>query len=319
MSSGSRADALAAIYAIAQRDIGNRGLAHDPASNLFNAHPNDFANACVQIGQSATPHLGIVTGFYIPNATPPAAETDGPLGAIYLARTLIPLGIRVTILVDEFLVDTIRVGLIAAGLDTSVAQSLARLPSDLTHLIALERVGPSYSAETISDVMRQTFIETVAAEHWDRCLTMRGRDITDIMEPAHCLFENSGIPTIGIGDGGNEIGMGKISWDTIRRNIPNGATIACRVKTDHLIVVGISNWGAYALAAGIAVVRGQALHPLAYDLDHERTILQAMIDSGPLVDGVTGKPTLSVDGFAFDEYIQPLIQIGRYTTHDRGE
>ena len=36
----------------------------------------------------------------------------------------------------------------------------------------------------------------------------------------------------------------------------NGDLIHCRVPTDHLIVAGVSNWGAYALAAGIYVLRG---------------------------------------------------------------
>ena len=45
--------------------------------------------------------------------------------------------------------------------------------------------------------------------------------------------------------------MGKIPWDVIRRNIPRGGLVACRVPADHLIVCGISNWGAYGLAAGV--------------------------------------------------------------------
>ena len=65
--------------------------------------------------------------------------------------------------------------------------------------------------------------------------------------------------TIGIGDGGNEIGMGKIPHETIVKNIPNGDLIHCRVPTDHLIVAGVSNWGAYALAAGrVRASRGEA-------------------------------------------------------------
>src|SRR5258707_3766177 len=86
------------------------------------------------------------------------------------------------------------------------------------------------------------------------------------MSAALLLFEAAGrqsppFPTTGIGDGGNEIGMGKIPWDVIRRNIPNGGLVACRVPTDHLIVCGVSNWGAYGLAAGVAFFRGQKAEP----------------------------------------------------------
>ena len=38
--------------------------------------------------------------------------------------------------------------------------------------------------------------------------------------------------------------MGKIPHETIVKNIPNGDLIHCRVPTDHLIVAGVSNWGA---------------------------------------------------------------------------
>src|SRR5439155_719155 len=83
------------------------------------------------------------------------------------------------------------------------------------------------------------FLDQVPPEHQDRCHTMRGRDITTNMSPAHWLFEapaRRGVATIGIGDGGNEIGMGRIPWDIIQRNIPNGGLVACRTATEQLIV-----------------------------------------------------------------------------------
>jgi hypothetical protein len=142
---------------------------------------------------------------------------------------------------------------------------------------------------------------------------MRGRDITELMAPAHRLFQKEPIRvaeiTIGIGDGGNEIGMGKIAWDTIRKNIDNGAMIACRVPVDYLVVAGISNWGAYALAAGIALVRGQKLDPALFDPEKECQLLQLMVEKGPLVDGKTSEPTATVDGVAFDDYIVLLAKI----------
>ena len=42
--------------------------------------------------------------------------------------------------------------------------------------------------------------------------------------------------------------MGKLPWATIRKNVPQGGVVACRVATDYLIVAGVSNWGAYALS-----------------------------------------------------------------------
>ena len=61
--------------------------------------------------------------------------------------------------------------------------------------------------------------------------------------------------TIGIGDGGNEIGMGKLPAGLIAQHVPNGAQIACVTSCDHLVVAGVSNWGAYGLAAGVRLLR----------------------------------------------------------------
>jgi D-glutamate cyclase len=311
-------DRLRAIRDVIQRDIGERGLARDAERNLVNACPNDFANACRNIGENASPSVAIITGFWIAHAVLPCGETDGPLGAVYLAAALQSIGVSASIITDSFCEEAIKVGIEAGNLSEEV--SVLKLPPyavtmdmagnrlgniwdsfipndwhhfvnahHLTHLIALERVGPARD---------------------DRCYSMRGRDITDFTCPAHLLFEDavrrqSRLETIGIGDGGNEIGMGKIPPEVIERNIPNGRKIASRVATDQLIVAGISNWGAYALAVGVALVRGQKLDAALFDSERERKILQLMVECGPLVDGKTAQPTATVDGIAFDDYIQP--------------
>ena len=140
---------------------------------------------------------------------------------------------------------------------------------------------------------------------------MRGIDITDLMLPITNLFRRDATQTatIGIGDGGNEIGMGKLPHDLVAENVPNGDLIHCRVATDFLIVAGVSNWGAYALAAGVYVLRGKTPPPDLFDPDREREILEVMVREGPLVDGVTGKPTATVDGLTWDEYASPLKRI----------
>ena len=300
-------DVLQAIRDIIQNDIGNRGLRADPVANLVNAFPDDFHHACESIVQHPNPALCVVTGFFIPTATPPAGETDGPLGALFLARALVPLGIPVVLATDAFCVQAMEAGLDECSLCDQVKIVTLPAPIDaatmsdaayaqdafggvpITHLIAIERVGPNKDG---------------------RCLTMRGRDITDRMSPAHRLFQPGGIVTIGIGDGGNEIGMGKISAEIIARNIPNGATVACRTATDHVIVAGVSNWGGYALAAGIAHLREMSLARNLFDPQRELAILEQMVAAGPLVDGVTGQPSATVDGLTWEQYAEVLVRIG---------
>ncbi|MFO0842777.1 MAG: DUF4392 domain-containing protein [Gemmataceae bacterium] len=308
----SDSDRLGAILAAVQRDVGRRGLAR-----LFEAVPKDFAAACNSLAGEAS--LGVITGFWIPTAG--LAETDGPLGAVYLARTLGQLGIRVQVISDPFCHHSLEAGLAACGrLESTPVTDLGQpIREGVSHLLALERVGPSHVPDSVGAESLRRFLEEVPKSHHNRCHSMRGIDITDRMLAAERVFEwdrrfgaaVNGPLTLGIGDGGNEIGMGKLPWSLIRDNVPNGGVIACRVPTDFLIVAGISNWGAYALAAGVAVVKGVTPPADWFDVDLERRILREMVEKGPLVDGVTGLAEASVDGLAFEQYIQPLVELGR--------
>jgi hypothetical protein len=335
---------LDAIRDLIQEDVGNRGLRTDPEANLITACPNDFREACHSIADAPGPVVAIVTGFFIPHAQPPCGETDGPLGAIFLARALSPLGIRVALVTDSFCKKALEVGLSTCGLQNEVL--LVTLPPPthpwnvfikrdwqdfmehgglqklgrFTHLIALERVGPSHTPASIRNQFGSTaapverFSREVPGEHHNRCHTMNGRDITAEMAPAHLLFEAAKgsmppITTIGIGDGGNEIGMGKLDWEIVRHNIPNGGTVACRVATDYLIVSGVSNWGAYGLAGGVRHLLRAPPDKNLFDPDVEREVLREMVENGPLVDGVTGKARVTVDGLPFERYVELLRQM----------
>jgi len=195
---------LAAILAAIQTDPGNRGLGKDPKDNLFNSCAGDFEAACRSISSTEKASLAVVTGFYISSANPPAFETDGPLGAIFLARSL-STNINISTVTDSWGIPAMLAGVEYCGLGSSV--SVLRTGEEsigpVSHLLAIERVGPN---------------------HQDRCYSMRGHDVTAFTEPAHVMFNGeaniSRPPTIGIGDGGNEIGMGKISHETIVKNIP---------------------------------------------------------------------------------------------------
>ena len=78
----------------------------------------------------------------------------------------------------------------------------------------------------------------------------------------------------------------------------------------HLIVCGVSNWGAYGLATGVRLLRAEPHDAALYDLERERELLRIMVEGGPLVDGVSGKPSVTVDGLSFDTYAAPLRRMG---------
>jgi len=338
---------LDTIRDLIQQDVGNRGLRADPATNLITACAGDFSAACRSIFETPGAAIGIVTGFYIPHAEPPCGETDGPLGALFLARALTPLGVKVFIATDSFCTGALQAGLAVCGLVDTVPLFTLPAPAEssslspgayterfldqvcqhvpvFTHLIALERAGPSHTTASLRSQPGYTaadldlFLAEVPFHEHDRCHTMKGRDITMHMSPAHWLFEEAPkvlpIKTIGIGDGGNEIGMGKIPWKAIRRNIAGGGLVACRVPADYLIVCGVSNWGAYGLAAGIRSLLAVNDDAELFNLQCERDLLRIMVERGPLVDGVSGQPSITVDGLSFERYAEPLRRLGALQT-----
>ena len=241
---------LAAILAAVQIDPGNRGLARDPDDNLFTATAGQFQAACRSIAEHPNPRVRIYTGFFIPTAEPPSFESDGPLGATFISWVFSCLDIAVDIRADAALLHSVS--------QWDQPSTFRRI---ISHVLALERPGPTYDG---------TF------------RTMRGIDISSHHEAVHAKYVADavlpGVVTIGIGDGGNEIGMGKISPKIMTANIPSGAAVHCRIGTDYLIVAGVSNWGAYALAAGVALVRSQMAggEPVRLPHEDERTRLEWM-------------------------------------------
>jgi D-glutamate cyclase len=321
------AEKLAAILAAVQTDPGNRGLARIPHDNLFTATAGDFQNACQSLADDPEGTIAVFTGFYIPTGEPPAAETDGPLGARFLTEALARLRRRSVVFTDVSAEQSVVSGLRSIGLERDRKFEAETTTADgLPRVAVLTVPGPKHPWHVFSaldwfsavhghGIRHVISIERVGPSHQDgRCYSMRGRDISDETAPMHhllheCQQRTPRIQTIGIGDGGNEMGMGRIPWATIARNIPNGAQIACRVPTDQLIVAGVSNWGAYAIAAGLFVLQNTMPPPDLFDPARERRILEVMVREGPLVDGVTGKQTATVDGLTWEEYSAPLVRI----------
>ena len=108
----------------------------------------------------------------------------------------------------------------------------------------------------------------------------------------------SRVVTIGVGDGGNEIGMGNVRT-RLRRLGPLMARIAAVVSTDHLVVSGVSNWGAYAIAAALGRL---AEKPLLHTPEDERRLIEACVAAGA-VDGLSRRREATVDALALDVHV----------------
>ena len=108
--------------------------------------------------------------------------------------------------------------------------------------------------------------------------------------------QSRGIPTVGVGDGGNEIGMGAVA-DAVHKYIPHGEILCAQLATDVLLPAGVSNWGCDAIQSALAILTGkpELLHTSAL----ERRLIDAAANAG-LVDGNTGKCEPTVDGLPLD-------------------
>jgi hypothetical protein len=133
---------------------------------------------------------------------------------------------------------------------------------------------------------------------------MAGEDISRWTEPLDSFALNSGIPIIGIGDGGNEVGMGSLI-DALREIMPHYLSCLCAVKADVCIPVDVSNWGAYGLSAALSSVAGKWL---AQDEDEERAAL-TMLGGRDMVDGVTKKKEASVDGLPIERHMKIIADL----------
>jgi hypothetical protein len=80
---------------------------------------------------------------------------------------------------------------------------------------------------------------------------MRGIDMTaaGLIAPLHRLCSETQVPFLAIGDGGNELGMGKVMDEIVKNpKIANGEKIGCCVAADCFFAASVSNWGGYALS-----------------------------------------------------------------------
>jgi D-glutamate cyclase len=192
---------------------------------------------------------------------------------------------------------------------TSVAESsVHRLRKHLetgnrpmTHLIAIERVSPGSDGKP-------------HREH--------GWDMSRETAPLHLLFDaktKGPWYTIGIGDGGNEIGMGSLPKEIIESQIPNGQLIAATTAVDSLIVAGVSNWGGYGLLAATAIMKPAARDALLHHFNREmdRRYLQAAVETGQAVDDSRvdrpGRPQMSVDRIPWEQHAELLEEIAAAT------
>jgi len=232
----------------------------------------------------------IVTGFIVADGMP---ETDGPPGAAVLGRALRRRGARVRYTSDPATLPSLIAALEALGEppevfaypDTAGAGAAVLARERPTHLVAIERPGRGRGGDY---------------------LNARGVSVKDWNRPIDELFLGRRRPiTVGVGDGGNEIGMGRVRARLAREGRLM-ARIASVVSVDHLVVAGVSNWGAYGIVAHLARLTGQSL---LHTPGEERALIEACVAAGA-VDGITRRRERTVDGMDADTHAAVVALLG---------
>ena len=222
----------------------------------------------------------ITTGFYILSANAP--ETDGPPGAVALGKSLEKLGYDVFYVTDKYSYNILS-GLLGEGNiiefpvtshieSNTFANKLIR-DYDPKSLISIERAGLS------NDGKYRNF---------------KGEDFSKYNAKIDYLFEQHP-RTVGILDGGNEIGSGNYIEEIIKLgNIIDYPSI---ITATESIISSTSNWGAFGLIAGLSIHENINLLP---SVDEGKRLIEKTYNLGA-VEGLTGESKPYVDGRSLEE------------------
>jgi len=225
-----------------------------------------------QILRECADYVLIGTGFPVVDTF----ETDGPVGTIALYNALESLGTTPIIVcgrpLSQALGDRYRVHEIRVG------------DHDKREQEAIEALD-KYQPQAIVSIERPG--QAADGGYYN----MRGEDISPSTACFDTFMNLSECPTIAIGDGGNEIGMGKVSEALKDLNIVPAAT-----SCDELIVADVSNWGAYGIISFLSHWHGS---DLLMEID-PLGILKYISELGG-IDGVTRINQLTEDGLPVSE------------------
>ena len=286
-------------------DPGRRGVAHFYLAG-------DLGKACLDLSARAT-HVGIIVGFPCFDDYP-CEENDGIAGAIYIARALQAIGIKVTFILDHF------AHTLADLLTKCFTDKFLHVPPTIIQVSNTEE----YIFTGYSHVIA---IEKPCIGVDGKYYNMKGVNVTHRMGASSDLFASCQdlpqITTIGIGDGGNELGMGKV-YSSVVVHINNGPVIAAAVSCDFLITAGVSNWGGLGLAAGLYLVRSCKVHDryrrrgrgcpdcsldldamlLTEDMDYQ---LHVLVNKMGFRDGINGSTKMTVDNLEYATYHKEIL------------
>ena len=246
------------------RGIGN--FVREPGAGNFNTAVHTLIQAS---------RVLLCTGFNVAENMP---ETDGPLGTALLAYACFRADKYVVLVADHHNAHLLKAQLAlldpacARGVPIEEVKANGQTPSGLWEEI-LDRHQPDAVVHT----------EVPGRNKDGEYLNMRGIKISDFnaaFDGIADLANARGLHTIGVGDGGNEAGMGQIKGVP---KAPNNKEMQAVIPAAHQVISWNSNLGAIALGEFIMSAAGKG--PSCTVKDFEKMV-RVLLKEGA-VDGIT--------------------------------
>jgi hypothetical protein len=231
----------------------------------------------------------LLSGAAVPQHMP-VGENDGPIGTVVLARALKRIGHEVKILTDPVAAEPFRGLLHSIGEDVPVLEiglnDLAlqeRLADEHDIVCAIERLGGNVNGIIYGATGYSRAPFRANLDHLVKCARAAGKR------------------TIGVGDGGNEIGFGNVR-ERLMAELPQyayteitpcGGGVYSAAEADVLLVANTSNMGAHAITAGLALLRRDL--SLCHTSEDEYALAHVGVGLG-LIDGGSGERRPWCDG-----------------------
>ena len=277
----------------------------------------------VKAGDKVIVSTGWVIDFWYPNG-----EICGMTGAVSLSRILTNgLGAKVCFLSEETVLPVYEAVCRAAGVRVFPEESLNQVPlAVIVKAFPVEEKAAKLAAREYLDALKPAAVITLEKCGRNRkgiYHTGNGNDMSSTTAKVDLLVDEArqrGILTIGIGDGGNEIGFGNIletveavnPWGA-RCNCPCEGGMASAVETDCLIMASASNRGGYGVEACLAALLDKP--QLMHDGEMECAMIKAAAAAGAM-DSFTVGPT-TTDGHAVPmeisaHFVELLRHVARF-------
>jgi D-glutamate cyclase len=251
----------------------------------------------------------------------PQGETDGPVGAAVLARALIlAFGVRAVFVTEDAHAAPVR------AVADIINDELGKPASVSTVCFPLGLEPGRNIAQTLMEEYRPRAVIFVERDgpnkegffHGVRGDCRNPEDVGHVYLLAD-IARQRGVLTIGIGDGGNEVGFGAVR-DAIAAVHPLGGKslaghasgVVTVTATDVVVSASVSNWGAYAVAAALAA---RTRNPgVLHSPELEHVLIEATVRAGAR-DGATSKAEVAVDGItwqghtSFVELLRSIVTV----------